>query len=151
MSRVFQNIDAPPLSPPSECVLPPHQRRGRGTLSPDGEGDGGSKFLKDERHRIGLLQYNLSTGYTILVSTMCVYEYTIIHSQKVTSLMEAVKNFFAERIPLWIPRVIKKPYPIFPSFRKNNGTEGGNQIKELASRWGIVLVSAGSGSIQHFN
>jgi hypothetical protein len=25
---VFQNIDPPPLSPPSECVLPPHQRRG---------------------------------------------------------------------------------------------------------------------------
>ncbi len=25
---VFQNIDPPPPSPPSECVLPPHQRRG---------------------------------------------------------------------------------------------------------------------------
>jgi hypothetical protein len=27
-SRVFQNIDPPAPSPPSECVLPPHQRRG---------------------------------------------------------------------------------------------------------------------------
>ncbi len=27
VSRVFQNIDPPPPSPPSECVLPPHQRR----------------------------------------------------------------------------------------------------------------------------
>jgi hypothetical protein len=28
VSDVFQNIDPPPPSPPSECVLPPHQRRG---------------------------------------------------------------------------------------------------------------------------
>jgi hypothetical protein len=28
VSGVFQNIDPPPPSPPSECVLPPHQRRG---------------------------------------------------------------------------------------------------------------------------
>jgi hypothetical protein len=46
----------PPLpSPPSECILPPHQRRG-GTHSPSGGG------LEDARHWIGLLQYNLSTG-----------------------------------------------------------------------------------------
>jgi hypothetical protein len=29
VSGVFQNIDPPP-SPPSECVLPPHQMRGVG-------------------------------------------------------------------------------------------------------------------------
>jgi hypothetical protein len=56
VSRVFQNIDPPPLSPTSECVLPPHQSRG-GTHSPVGEGGGGSIFRKTERHRIGLLQY----------------------------------------------------------------------------------------------
>jgi hypothetical protein len=28
MSGVFQNIDPPTPSPPSVCVLPPHQRRG---------------------------------------------------------------------------------------------------------------------------
>ncbi len=28
VSGVFQNIDPSPPSPPSECVLPPHQRRG---------------------------------------------------------------------------------------------------------------------------
>jgi hypothetical protein len=28
VSRVLQNIDPPPPSPPSECVLPLHQRRG---------------------------------------------------------------------------------------------------------------------------
>jgi hypothetical protein len=28
VSDVFQNIDPPPPSPPSECVLPPNQRRG---------------------------------------------------------------------------------------------------------------------------
>ncbi len=50
VSGVFQNIDPPPPSPPSECVLPPHQRRG-----------GGVNILKDARHWIGLLQYNLST------------------------------------------------------------------------------------------
>jgi hypothetical protein len=38
VSGVFQNLDPPPPSPPSECVLPPHQRGGtsliRGTLVP---------------------------------------------------------------------------------------------------------------------
>jgi hypothetical protein len=28
VSRVYQNIDPPTPFPPSECVLPPHQRRG---------------------------------------------------------------------------------------------------------------------------
>ncbi len=34
VSGVFRTIDTPPPSPPNECVLPPHQRRG-------GEGVGG--------------------------------------------------------------------------------------------------------------
>ncbi len=59
VSRVFQNIDPPPLSPPSECVLPPHQRRGY-TLA-GRWGGWGVNILEDERHRIGLLQYNLFT------------------------------------------------------------------------------------------
>jgi hypothetical protein len=60
VSGVFQNIDPPPLSPPSECVLPPHQRRGihtrwavRGV---------GVNFLEYARRRTGLLQYNLSAN-----------------------------------------------------------------------------------------
>jgi hypothetical protein len=58
VSGVFQNIDPPSPSTPSECVLPPHQRRG-GTHSPGG--GGGVNILEDARHWIGLLQYNLST------------------------------------------------------------------------------------------
>jgi len=61
---VFQNIDPPPPSPPSVCVLPPHQRR-EGTHSPGGEGDGGVNILEDASHRIGLLQSNLSTPILI--------------------------------------------------------------------------------------
>ncbi len=56
MSRVFQNIDLPPPSPPSECVLPPHQRRG-GTHKPGGEGVGGSIFRKTRD--IGLASYSI--------------------------------------------------------------------------------------------
>jgi hypothetical protein len=45
VSRVFQNIDPPPLSPPSECVLPPapkvHTRRAV-------RGGGGVNILEDE-------------------------------------------------------------------------------------------------------
>ncbi len=33
VSGVFENIDPPPPSPPSECVLPPHQRRGEHYLT----------------------------------------------------------------------------------------------------------------------
>jgi hypothetical protein len=55
---VFQNIDSPPPSPPSECVLPPHKRRG-GTHSPVGEG-GAGHIMEDARHRIDFIQYNLS-------------------------------------------------------------------------------------------
>ncbi len=49
----------PSSSPPSECVLPPHQRPG-GTHSPGGEG-WGVNISEDARHWIGLLQYNPST------------------------------------------------------------------------------------------
>ncbi len=55
----------PQYWPPSPLwVLPPHQRRGD-THSPGGEGDGGVNILEDARHRIGLLQYNLSTSSTL--------------------------------------------------------------------------------------
>jgi hypothetical protein len=63
VSGVFQNIDPPPSSPPSECVHPPHQRRGY-TLA-GRRGGWGVNILEDARHRIGLLQYNLSTGIVI--------------------------------------------------------------------------------------
>ncbi len=55
----------PTPSPPCECVLPPHQRRG-GTHSPGGEEVGGHIFnvLEDARHWIGLLQYNPSTQWS---------------------------------------------------------------------------------------
>jgi hypothetical protein len=57
----------PPPTPPSECVLPPHQRQGahtrravRGNDDLFGEGDGGSIFWKTPA--IGLASYNnLST------------------------------------------------------------------------------------------
>ncbi len=48
-------------SPPSECVLPPRQRRGVYTLA-RGWGGGGVNILQDARHWIGLLQYNPSTS-----------------------------------------------------------------------------------------
>ncbi len=47
-------------SPPSECVLLPHQRR-EGTHSPRGEGVRG-QYFEDGRHWIGLWQYNPSTA-----------------------------------------------------------------------------------------
>jgi hypothetical protein len=55
-----------PPSRPSECVLPLHQRRGVYSIhSPGGEGSGGSIFWNTTcRHRIGLLQYSLSTTET---------------------------------------------------------------------------------------
>ncbi len=62
---VFQNIDPSPPSPPSECVLPPHQGGGGGgTHTPGGEGVG-VNILEDARHWIDLLQNNLSTPSTI--------------------------------------------------------------------------------------
>jgi hypothetical protein len=54
VSDVFQNIDPPPPSPPSKCVLPPHQRR---RVHTRGAVWGlGLIFLDDASHRIGLLQ-----------------------------------------------------------------------------------------------
>ncbi len=49
-------------SPPSECVLPPHQRWGAHTRRAVRGWRG--NILEDARHRIGLLQYNLSTCLT---------------------------------------------------------------------------------------
>ncbi len=50
VSGVFQNIDSTP-SPPSECVLPPHQRRGvHTTHSPGGEGVGCQYFGRSLAH-----------------------------------------------------------------------------------------------------
>jgi hypothetical protein len=64
ISLVFQNIDPPSPSPPGESVLPPQQRRGRGTHSPGGEGDVGSIFWK--KREVGLPSYNdLSTGGSV--------------------------------------------------------------------------------------
>ncbi len=45
VSGVFQNIDPPPPSPLSECVLSQYQRR-MGTHSPGGEGVGGQYIGK---------------------------------------------------------------------------------------------------------
>jgi hypothetical protein len=55
VSGVFQNIDPPPLSPPSECVLP--RTKGGGTHSPGGEGGGGSIIWKTPD--IGLASYSI--------------------------------------------------------------------------------------------
>jgi hypothetical protein len=44
VSGVFQNIDPPPPSPPSECVLPPHRRRGVHTHRAVGGWGGGQYF-----------------------------------------------------------------------------------------------------------
>ncbi len=60
MSGVFQNIDPPTPSPPSECVLPPHQRRGLHTRR--AVKGCGINIVEDARHWIGFLQYNPSTG-----------------------------------------------------------------------------------------
>ena len=53
---VFQNIDPPPPSPPSECVLPPHQRRGVHTRRAV-RGVGGQYFGRRERY--GLASYSI--------------------------------------------------------------------------------------------
>ncbi len=58
LSGAFQNIDPPPF-PPSECVLPPHQRRGVHTRR--AVRGWWVNILEDARHWIGLLQYNLCT------------------------------------------------------------------------------------------
>ncbi len=57
-----------PPSPPKECVLPPHQRRGDTQYTRRAVG-GGVNILDDARHWIGLLQYNHPTSKTHLVHT----------------------------------------------------------------------------------
>jgi hypothetical protein len=66
VSGVFQNIDPPPPSPPSDCVLPPHQRREVNTRR--AVRGWGVNILEDARHWIGLLQYNLSAVQNIHIS-----------------------------------------------------------------------------------
>jgi hypothetical protein len=61
VSGVFQNIDRPTPSPPSECV-----RVGRGV-----------NILEDVRHWIDLLQYNLST--VVPLSLMIPAECTLLY------------------------------------------------------------------------
>ncbi len=56
MSGVFQNIDPPPPSQPSECVLSPHPRRGVHTRRAM-RGVGGSIFWKTSD--IGLASYSI--------------------------------------------------------------------------------------------
>jgi hypothetical protein len=48
MSRVFQNIDPPPPSPPGECVLPP-------PLPPTKEGGNVAVVYLGSWHYIGVL------------------------------------------------------------------------------------------------
>ncbi len=57
VSGIFRTIDPPPPSPPSECVLPPHQRRGIHTLA-GLWGGGGSIFRKTPD--IGLASYSIT-------------------------------------------------------------------------------------------
>jgi hypothetical protein len=57
------NYWPPPLSPPSECVLPPHQRRG-GVHTRRVVRGWGVYISEDARHWIGLVQYNPSTVLT---------------------------------------------------------------------------------------
>jgi hypothetical protein len=62
LSGVFKNIDPPTPSPPSECVLPPYQRRGGHTRREVRGGGGGVNILEDARHWNGLLQYKSIYG-----------------------------------------------------------------------------------------
>ncbi len=70
MSGVFQIIYPPNSSPPSECVLPLHQRRGVHTSWVERGWGPGVYILEDARHWIGLLQYNLSTPRSRIYSQL---------------------------------------------------------------------------------
>ncbi len=59
----------PTPSPPSECVLPPHQRRGGGTHTHRVVRGWGVKISEDARHLIGFLHYNPSTARSQYRST----------------------------------------------------------------------------------
>ncbi len=54
----YQILTPHPLSP-SECVLPPHQRRGGGVHSPGGEGLGGGGSIFWKTPDIGLASYSI--------------------------------------------------------------------------------------------
>ena len=68
MSGVFQNIDP---SPPDECVPPAFGAGGGHTRW--AERGWGVNILEDARHRIGLLQYNLSTVTMFLMVQLRVH------------------------------------------------------------------------------
>ncbi len=57
-------IDPPTPFPPSECVLPPHQRRVVHTRW--AVRGWGVNISEDARHWVGLLQNNPSTGTTLM-------------------------------------------------------------------------------------
>jgi hypothetical protein len=65
--RVQSTVSGSPTPPPSlhsECVLPPHQRRGVNTRRAV-RGCRGVNISEDAGHWIGLLQYNPSTTTTL--------------------------------------------------------------------------------------
>ena len=90
MSGVFQNFDPTPPSPPSECVLPPHQRRGGGEVNTRRavRGGGGSIFWK--RPDIGLASYSL-----IPLSTVTSREVNFRYPDRMlqTRFVHIAKNF----------------------------------------------------------
>ncbi len=62
VSGVFQNIDPRPPLHPASMSSPRTKGGGRGYYLAGRWGGGGVNILEDARHRIGLLQYNLSTS-----------------------------------------------------------------------------------------
>ncbi len=103
VSGVFLNIGPPPLSPPSEWVLPLHQRRGGGYTLAGRWGGGGSIFWKTSD--IGLASYNIiSLRFEIfLLKTTLHFVLAMINSNFKTSLFSAnavgslyVKKYFDE-------------------------------------------------------
>ncbi len=66
VSCVFQNIDPPPLHPAS--VSSPRTKGGGYTLAGRRRG-WGVNILEDASHRIGLLQYNLSTFLSLIITS----------------------------------------------------------------------------------
>ncbi len=67
MSDVFQNIDPHPPSPPSECTLPPHQRRG-GNQSLAGQWGGGGPDIGLASYSIISLRLKLSVSMAYVLN-----------------------------------------------------------------------------------
>jgi hypothetical protein len=78
VSGVFQNIDPPPTPLSTQRVCPPPAPKAGGTHSPGGEGGGGVNILEDASHRIGLLQYNLSTPRPICRKKVFFYHLVVL-------------------------------------------------------------------------